>query len=390
MIGEARNMPPSAPATRHGLPETDRRAIGRRQGQNPALIILTVLVAIYVLHWARPFFVPATLAVVLSCAFAPAVELFYRWRIPKAIGAALVVTAFVAGGGSLAYVLSDEAADVLETLPRALKDARRMLTREGNGSVSAIRNVRDAASQLENAAAAAVAESSSSMRGVPKVQVVEPRLRVSDWLWTGTLGAVAAAGQTLMVLVLMYFFLAGGDIFRRKLLKISGPALGRRKLTLQAVDEITVNIQRYLLVQVATSVLVGVATWLAFMWIGLRNAAVWGVLAGIFNTVPYVGPLVVTAGSAVVGAVQFGTLVMGLTVGAVSLVITTLEGYVITPMLTGRVGRLSPVVVFLSIAFWGWLWGPWGLLLGVPIVMMVKAVCDRVEGLRPIGELLGK
>jgi predicted PurR-regulated permease PerM len=385
MTSEARNMPRAEPK-RHA-PPIGRLPLRRREGQSLSLTVLAILAVIYVLHWAQAFFVPVMLAVILSYAFAPAVQWLFRWHVPKALAAAVVLCMVVAGTGWVAYAVSDEAADMLETLPSALRDVRRKL--DGNqSSVSAIKNVQEAATELEGVAAAGAGQP-DSIRGVTKVQIVDPQ-RISDWIWNGTFGAAAAAGQLLMVLFLTYFLLASGDIFRRKLLKISGPALSRRKVTAQALDEITTNIQRYVLIQLLLSIVVGIATWLAFLWIGLENAAAWGIAAGIFNTVPYVGPVIVTVGSALAGAVQFGTLSMGAVVGAVSLVITTLEGYLLAPLLTGRAGRLNAVVVFLSVALWGWLWGPWGLILGVPIVMMVKAVCDRIENFRPVGELLGE
>ena len=155
------------------------------------------------------------------------------------------------------------------------------------------------------------------------------------------------------------------------------------------LDKISEQVQRYLLVQIFTSILVGVATWLAFLWIGLENAAVWGIAAGVLKTLPYLGPAVVCAGTALVAFLQFGTIDMVLLVSGTSLFITSLEGYLLTPWLTGRASRMSPVVVFVSVLFWGWLWGLWGLLLGVPIMMIIKAICDHVEDLKPIGELLG-
>jgi len=105
--------------------------------------------------------------------------------------------------------------------------------------------------------------------------------------------------------------------------------------------------------------------------------------------IPYLGPVVVCAGTALVAFLQFGTINMMLLVSGISLIITSLEGYLLTPWLTGRAIRMSPVVVFVSVLAWGWLWGLWGLLLGVPIVMIIKVVCDHVEDLKPIGELLG-
>ena len=192
-----------------------------------------------------------------------------------------------------------------------------------------------------------------------------------------------------MVAFITYFLLCAGDAFRRKLARIAGPNFAKRKITVQALDEITEQIQRYLLVQLLTSVVVGLATALAFWALGFNNAAVWGVLAGVMNLVPYVGTVVICGASAVVALLQFGTLQMALAVGSVSIVLHVISGYIITPWLTSRTSRLNAVVVFIGVLAWGWLWGVWGLLLGTPILMALKAICDRVEDLRAIGELLG-
>ena len=158
---------------------------------------------------------------------------------------------------------------------------------------------------------------------------------------------------------------------------------------MQALHEVTGQIQRYLQVQLLTSALVGVLTWLALLAIGLDNAAVWGIVAGVLNLVPYVGSLATAASSALVGFLQFGSLDMALLVGGISLLIHTLVGNLLTPWLTSRSSQLSPVAVFVGLLFWGWLWGVWGLLLGIPILMIVKTICDRVDDLKPIGEFLG-
>jgi len=160
-------------------------------------------------------------------------------------------------------------------------------------------------------------------------------------------------GRQRSCLFLVYFMLVAGDTFRRKLVKITGPALSKKKVTVQVLDEITNQIQRYLLAQMATSTLVGVASWLAFRWLGLEHAAIWGIAAGAFNIIPYLGALVVTAGTALVALLQFGTVSMALLVGGVSLLITSLEGYLLTPWLTGRASRMNPVVVFVGVHFWG-------------------------------------
>jgi predicted PurR-regulated permease PerM len=354
-----------------------------------SLALLAVLAVVFVLQWAKAIFIPLMLSVMISYALSPPVNLMQKWRIPRAIGAALLLLGIVGGTGSLVYSLSDDAVRLIETLPDAVQKIRLARFHERGTSESTMKNVQKAATELEQAASETGAPAPAAPRGVTRVQVEKPKLNVKDYLWMGTKGAVGFTGQLTMVLFLAYFMLVSGDTFRRKLVKITGPTLSKKKITLRVLDEITEQIQRYLLVQIFTSILVGVVTWLVFLWIGLEHAAIWGIAAGVFNAVPYLGPVIVTGGTALVAFLQFGTIGMALLVAVSSLVITSLEGYLLTPWLTARASRMSPVVVFISVLFWGWLWGVWGLLLGVPIIMIIKAVCDRVEALEPIGELLG-
>mgnify|MGYP001604069123 CR=1 FL=1 len=383
---------------RQKTPETDKP-----ESQEPAhlvprtlvdvysfsLVLLTVLAVIFMLHWARAVFIPLMLGVMISYALSPPVNLMQKWRIPRAIGAAVLLLGIVGGTGSLVYSLSDDAAKLIETLPEAAQKLRLALIEERGTSEGTMDNVQKTATQLEQAASETVAPAPAAPRGVTRVQIEKPKFNVNDYLWIGTKGAIGFAGQLTMVLFLAYFMLVSGDTFRRKLVKITGPTLSKKKITLQMLDEITGQIQRYLLVQIFTSILVGVATWLTFLWIGMEHAAIWGIAAGVFNIIPYLGPVIVTGGTALVAFLQFGTIGMALLVAGISLLITGLEGYLLTPWLTGRASRMNAVVVFVSVLFWGWLWGMWGLLLGVPIIMIIKAVCDRVEDLKPIGELLG-
>ena len=354
-----------------------------------SLALLAVLAVIFVLHWARAIFIPLMLGVMISYALSPPVNLMQKWRIPRAIGAAVLLLAIVGGTVSLVYSLSDDAVKLIETLPAAAQKIRLAMLKERGTSEGMMENVQKTATQLEQVAKETGTPVPAAPRGVTRVQIEKPKLNVKEYLWMGTKGAVGFTGQLTMVLFLSYFMLVSGDTFRRKLVKITGPALSKKKITLQVLNEITEQIQRYLLVQIFSSILVGVVTWLAFLWIGLEHAAIWGIAAGVFNTVPYLGPVIITGGTALVAFLQFGTIGMALLVSGISLVITSLEGYLLLPWLTGRASRMSPVVVFVSVLFWGWLWGVWGLLLGVPSIMIIKAVCDSVEDLKPIGELLG-
>ena len=355
-----------------------------------SLAMLTVIAVIFVLHWASAVFIPLMLGVMISYALSPPVNLMQKWRIPRAIGAAVLLLGILGGTGSLVYSLSDDAAKLIETLPEAAQKIRLAWIKDRGTSEGMMESMQKTATQLDQAASETGTQATVAPRGVTRVQIEKPKLNVKEFLWMGTKGAVGFTGQLIMVLFLAYFILVSGDTFRRKLVKITGPTISKKKITLQVLDEITGQIQRYLLVQIFTSILVGVATWLAFLWIGLEHAAIWGIAAGVFNIIPYIGPVIVTGGTVLVAFLQFGTIGMALLVAGISLVIHGLVGYLLTPWLTGRASRMSPVVVFVSVLFWGWLWGVWGLLLGMPIIMIIKAVCDRVEDLEPIGELLGE
>ena len=263
-------------------------------------------------------------------------------------------------------------------------------TRQG-GTGSTLEAVQKAAAQIEQAAQDASVPVST--RGVMRVIVEPARFNIKGYLWTGTIGLAALLGQITVVVFLAYFLtyflMVSGNTFRHKLIKLAGPFLSCKKITLHALDEITGQIQRYLQGQLATSALVGVLTGLALWAIGLENAAVWGIAAAVLNLVPYVGSLITTVASGGVVLLQFGFSNMALQVADTSLAIHTIVGNLITPWLTSRASRMNPVAVFVGRLAWGWLWGVWGLLLGLPVLMIVKVVCDRVDDLKPVGEFLG-
>ncbi|MFO7550106.1 MAG: AI-2E family transporter, partial [Haliea sp.] len=335
-------------------------------------------------------FIPLLLGLMISYTLSPAVDRLQKWHLPRAIGAAVLLLSLVGGMGATVYSLSDDAAELIEILPEAAVKIRLAIFKGLGTPESTIEKMQEAASQLEKAASETTSADTTAPVGVTRVQIERPQFKVKDYLWMGTKGALGFVGQLGMVLFLAFFVLVSGDTFRRKIVRIAGPTLSNKKITLHALDDITGQIQRYLLVQIFTSLLVGVATWLAFLWIGMEYAATWGLIAGVLKIIPYLGPIIVSVATFVVGFVQFETLPMALLVSGVGLLITSLEGYLLTPWLIGRASRMSPVIIFVAVLFWGWLWGVWGLLLGVPIIMIMKVVCDRVEDLRPIGELLGE
>ncbi len=121
---------------------------------------------------------------------------------------------------------------------------------------------------------------------------------------------------------------------------------------------------------------------------GVSQAAVWGVLAGLFNSIPYFGPVVVSGGLVLVGLVQSGNPMLAVKISAMALVITSLEGWVLNPLLMGRAERMHVVIVFLGVLLWTWIWGPWGTLLAVPMLVVLKAVADHVDSLKPVSRLM--
>ena len=355
--------------------------------RNLSLVVLAIFGGLFVLQWAKAVFIPLMLGLIFSYALSPLVNWAEAKRVPRWLGAAGLLIAIIGGITTAGYSLSDEAAKLVNSLPAAAQKFRQTMQSQRNKSDSALETVQKAAAQLEQAAQDSAAPTSN--RGAMRVVVEASRFNVRDYLWTGTLGLAALAGQTTEVIFLTYFLMCSGDTFRRKLVKLAGPSLSTKKITLQALDEITGQIQRYLQVQLLTSALVGVLTGIALAFVGLENAAVWGIAAAILNLVPYVGSLVTAAASSMLAFLQFGTLNMAFAVGGISLVIHMLIGNLLTPWLTSRASRMNPVAVFVGLLAWGWLWGVWGLLLGIPILMIVKSVCDRVDDLKPVGEFLG-
>ncbi|MBL0423019.1 AI-2E family transporter [Ramlibacter sp. AW1] len=357
--------------------------------RNIALAVLASLAVLAVLHLASAFFIPLMLGFVFFYALAPVVDGMARLRIPRAASAGVLILSILGSLAGLAWSLSDDANQLINSLPDAAERMAEAIRKRGEAQPTPLDTVQQAANEIERAATPNGTPPPPVPGDVQRVVVEKPPFNIRDHIWTGTLGLVALLGQIVIVAFLTFFLLVSGDTFRRKLVKIAGPGLSTKKLTVQALDEINVQIQRYLLVQLLASLLVGVATAAVFWYMGMEHAAVWGVAAAVLNLVPYVGAIMVTGGAALVAFLQFGDIQAAMGIGAVSLVINTLEGYLLVPWLTSKANSMNAVAVFIGVLAWGWLWGVWGLLLGIPIMMVVKAVCDRVDELKPVGELLG-
>ena len=354
--------------------------------RNVALSVIATILSVLFLQYAQAVLIPVVIGMLTFYALDPIVDRIQKWGAHRAIGAAAVLVILVGATGYGLWTLRDDAIAVVDELPRAAAEVRQSLRQQREPS--AIDKLQEAAKEIDKTAAAAAGPAAPDPGGVQRVQIVQP-FRATDYLTYGSMGALALGSQAVMILFLSYFLLVSDDLFKRKLVKIV-PTLSKKKITVEIVEEIGTQIERFLMVQVFTSVLVAVATSLALWWLGLEQAIIWGILAGILNSVPYFGPLVVTGGLMVVAYLQFRAFDMTFYVAGIALVITTLEGWLLTPTLMGKAASINPVAIFIGIIFWSWVWGVWGLILAVPMLMMIKAVCDRIEELQPIGELLGE
>jgi predicted PurR-regulated permease PerM len=252
-----------------------------------------------------------------------------------------------------------------------------------------VEKIQKAASEIEKVANSTASSASTTAVAPAKPAPDASGFKIRDYILTGTMGLAAGLGQLVVVVVLVYFLLIAGDTFRRTLVQVSGDTLSKKKITVNILDEIDSQIQRYLLVQIGTSALLGVVAWLVFAWTGLDNAVTWACIGGVLHLVPYAGPAAFVVLIALVAYVQFDTLQPVAVIIGSMLVSIGVIGLLLVPWLTQKVGSLKAVAVFVALLFWGWLWGIWGLLLGVPIVMAIKAVCERVDDLRPISAFLG-
>jgi predicted PurR-regulated permease PerM len=351
-----------------------------------ALSILAGAATIMLLRYMQDVFIPLVLGGLLFYALDPFVDRLERLKLPRAFAAGAVLLLLVSATAGIAYALRFQAIAVVEQMPAAAQRFRDAL-RDQRGQPGTFGKMQEAAKEIEKTADSMAGNDTA--RGVTKVQMDEPAFAARAYLWAGSLGALSMAGQAVMVLLLTFFLLLSDDLFKRKLVE-GVPTFARKKLTVQVLEQIADQIERFMLVQLFTSFVVGMITWAALSTVGLQQPAAWGLMAGVFNTIPYFGPVIVTSALGIVAFLQFGTFTMALAVAGIALAITSLEGWFLTPMLLSRAANMNQVAVFVGLIFWSWIWGVWGMLLAVPMLMVVKSVCDHIEDLQPVGQFLGE
>ncbi len=349
--------------------------------QSVALSVLAVIAVFVVLRAGQSVFLPIVLSVLLSFALNPVVVLLQRARLPRVLAAAVTVIALLAGIAVLASGLSDQFNSLLEEFPVAVHKLTRIVRAEQPNST--MQKMQKAATEIERAAAAAT--------GAPPATTtaVAPRVNWRDYVVAGSISALGVITQVIGMIFLLFFLLASGDLYKRKLVKLAGPSLTEKRITVHILQDVDTQIERFLFIHLISSIAIAIPTWLVLRLFGMDNAAMWGIAAGVLNALPYIGPIAIAGGTALVALLQFDNATMPLMIAGAMIGLTTLKGMVLVPWLTSRAGRVNAVAAFISIMFWGWIWGVIGLFVAVPLTMIVKAVCDRVEHLKPVGELLG-
>lgn len=352
-----------------------------------ALRIIATVALIYALNWAQSFVISLLLGILLSYTLKPLVEWLGKIRIPRAVGATVVMAIVIWGILFGAYSLRGQIQSIITQLPEAADKLSAQLLRMQKDPLSNIQKMQNAATTVEKATTTVTG--TLPAQRTTHIVIDSAPFKVSNFLWAGSKDVLAFIGQALMVLFLAYFLLLSGDTFKRKLVRLAGPSLSRKKITVNILDDINNSIQNYMFMLLITNALVGLITWGALSWLGLENAGAWAVAAALLHLIPYFGPLVTALVTGMAAFLQLDSLLMAVSVGGVSLVIATFIGIFVTTWLTGRIAQMNAAAVFISLLFWTWLWGIWGMLLSIPIIVIIKVVSQHVEELHPMAELLG-
>ncbi len=339
-----------------------------------ALTGLFVLATLYTMRVARTFLEPVIAAVLLNLLLSPVVGALTRWRIPRALAAAVVLLSLGGVLGLGLYTIWEPANEWLGQAPRQVARVERKV----RAAIKPVEQMGEAAAQVEKLTQVGRAPESG--------------LKVSDGDSLGEsifAGTQTFLGAAAVVLALLYFLLATEDLFLRKLVRVL-PRLEDKKRAVEIARQIQRDVSIHLATITLINVALGLAVWGVMHLLGMPNPLLWGVMCTALNFVPYLGAAI---GTLIVGAVAFltyDTIPQALVPPFAYFLVTAIEGSVVTPAVLGKRLSLNPIVVFLGIFFWGWIWGIPGSLLAVPMLLVLKTCCDHMPPLAAIGEFLGR
>ncbi|MBA3967061.1 MAG: AI-2E family transporter [Nitrospirales bacterium] len=339
-----------------------------------ALTGLFLYASLLVMYVAKAIMLPVFVALFLNLLLGPLVRGFEKLSIPAPLSAGGILLILISALTFGIVQLSTPASLWLNRAPQALQQVELKL----QSIKSSVLEMGKATQALEHMA------NLSESRKAQKVEVKTDSLGglLIDWTTEFILGLVST-------IILLYFFLASGDLFLEKIVKVL-PRFSDKRRAVEIVRGIEGNISSYLVTVTSVNLGLALATSLAMYLLGMPNPFLWGAMAGILNFIPYVGSIIGLGAVTLAAAITFEQMNMVALVSATYLSLTAIEGNFITPYLLGRKLTLNPVVILVSVLFWGWLWGTIGALLAVPFVASLKIICDQIEPLNSIGEFLGR
>ncbi len=332
---------------------------------------LFVLALFYTAYLARTVLLPLTLALFFAFLLRPVVRaLKKKARIPEVIGAALVLLTFLALAGYGISNLSDPARIWITKAPETLHTIGKKL----EGIVSPVKKASKTAEELKQLAGEEKQKTAVTVKTGPGL---------AETIVTGMREFLA---QGTVMLILLFFILASGDLFIEKIMKMYRTEETKRRVA-EVVNEAEHSISRYLLTVTIINLCEGAVVGLGMYLIGMPDPLLWGAMAALLVYVPYLGPLV---GIAIVTVVAFFTLSfkMALLAPLIYLSIEVLQGQFLTPMILGARFAMNPVAIFVWLIIWGSLWGVVGAIIAVPLLAVFRILCDRIASLRPVGEFL--
>jgi predicted PurR-regulated permease PerM len=350
---------------------------------NTSLVIVAAVAVVFLLYWGAPFFIPLFVSLLIAYALSPVVSTVQKAVRSRVVAAAIVVLTILGLFGLAAWAWADDVQRLWQEAPGAAKTLSKSLQKYVRPGP--LTEVKKAAAELESVATTG----KTTPPPAPPAPSAATQMSVVDVAVKGGKGLAIAATQAISVMFLVFFMLASGDLFQKKALAIAAER-NKRRFTLQVLEQIDAQVRRYLLVLLVSNVLVGFGTWLAFSLLGVSYAGLWGVAAAIVHTVPYFGPAIIAAFSLVGAFVQFGDWSRALIVAGASIGVAALVGQLFATWLASRQSEMNTTTTFIGLLFFGWIWGLWGVLLAIPILAIVKTVCDANEDWKPVAELLGR
>ena len=335
---------------------------------------LLVLACFYTLYFLRDVLVPIAVAFVLYLLLTPVLRALERVRVPTSLASGLIVIGLVGALGATVWLLTVPVSEWAARLPYVsdeVTDKLRTLR-------APMEKVAETSQQVEK-----IANAGGDKAAAPEVVVKEGGLAQRVY---GNLVEIGV--QASLVAVLLYFLLATGAIFREKLIRVM-PTFGDKRRAFTITEEIQKQISRYLFTVTMINLGLGAAIGLSLWWAGMPTPLLWGAMAALLNFIPYVGALAGIGTVGIVALISYDTLSQAMAPPLIYLALTSLEGQIVTPSILGRSLTLNPLVLFVAVIIWGWLWGVPGAFLAVPFVVILKVVCDNVVPLAAIGEFLG-